>query len=753
MEVNWNASQLRLSVGDTAECRGVVPPAELSELPPETMVLRAGPVQSGLLCAAGVPASASARWNVGAAYAALEAVQRLGGSFLHPLAPILPAAAAGPAVAAALELNLTESPMMAVRGFHHHTEHPLELMDVLQGADAELDAGVRVPWAEMVPEVASWFTWCVANKVNRVEWVLLQTTQWRLTGFVDSGLRASRLSQLVQLGQNFSLKVGVDVPIAEVQQNGWFMVGAGQNPEAQSKAIEKRVDWLAAVGVDFIVTESGFSEFTHPADTVMLTLMNTLADYAQVHHGIPVLIKCHCSSDQVCPDYPDPRNRSRPLNFNQLPMMATKNLGVLPHTIQAYALDDPVAGSYGNVDFGDMFDWMLWEAANDTREVVFHPETNYWVNVDIDVPLFLPLYGFRRVRDLRLIRQRMAALGIPATRFSGQIVFSSGWEFGAWLSDVITANAMWSSATLGAADDAAALRQSMAALSSAFGDAGPGVVSELAALCQDQQELLILGRVGDFSPTTEQLTKLSGFAYLSGDDPWRSLTQLAGVATQPDKVRMFEYTDPNYPRALPLVRMMNTTFAARAAKLQSAVAGVSGPGRARLDDLAESLQLLALRATVVAELYTSASPGITVTDAALHTAAAERAIMLGTDVTAGRIARSPLKNPDRVYGWRPSNPTTYAFGYVWTAKALYYSWRDFGLVTRGTRELGPCYLNIQAPLATALGAGENISEWLAAATRRSSKTWERLVAECVAPPPAEPMFPRDLFPNDTTVLV
>ena len=69
-----------------------------------------------------------------------------------------------------------------------------------------------------------------------------------------------------------------------------------------------QVDWLHAAGVDYITTESGFSEFTHPADTVMLALMNELADYAaDTYTGMRTYIKCHCSAGQKCTTFTDPR--------------------------------------------------------------------------------------------------------------------------------------------------------------------------------------------------------------------------------------------------------------------------------------------------------------------------------------------------------------------------------------------------------------------------------------------------------------
>jgi len=56
------------------------------------------------------------------------------------------------------------------------------------------------------------------------------------------------------------------------------------------------------------------------------------------------------------------------------------------------------------------------------------------------VPLFLPLYGQRRQLDLRRIAVRESREDF---RISGQINFDSGWEWGYWVNDVVTARASW----------------------------------------------------------------------------------------------------------------------------------------------------------------------------------------------------------------------------------------------------------------------------------------------------------------------
>ena len=83
---------------------------------------------------------------------------------------------------------------------------------------------------------------------------------------------------------------------------------------------------FCAAGFDFLTTENGFSEFTHPLDTQMLAWINYTANYASQEYGYSVYIKCHCSTGQTCDHYVDPRT-GEPLNFNFLPMYATSSMG------------------------------------------------------------------------------------------------------------------------------------------------------------------------------------------------------------------------------------------------------------------------------------------------------------------------------------------------------------------------------------------------------------------------------------------
>jgi hypothetical protein len=93
--------------------------------------------------------------------------------------------------------------------------------------------------------------------------------------------------------------------------------------------------------------------------------------------------------------------------------------------VQYYNPTDP-ANTYGNANFTAMFSF-LNTSLTSGHQVVYHPETAYWINFDVAVPLFLPLYAYGRVSDLRSIASLEKQQGAT---MQGQMNFDSGWEWG-----------------------------------------------------------------------------------------------------------------------------------------------------------------------------------------------------------------------------------------------------------------------------------------------------------------------------------
>ena len=421
---------ISISFGNTTQTNMYISSEELSSAGPEGYVLKtraqinnaAGYVSvfacDGNSQVNGQPFTVYA--NVGLHYCSYAILELLGYGFLHPLQPLIPSSfkAINPTTNDA-NLNITESPYWPIRGFHYHTEHPLELCECLNGMNSN-----GTEWEDMVPEVGLYYEWLVANKQNRLEWVLLWTADWNEEAF--SPLRQQRLSTLISLGHQWGIAIGADVPIAERQQHAWFMTGPLPDLQEQTEQIQRHVDWLMAANYDYISTESGYSEFTHPNCTLMLEWMNITTAYVMDNFvNKRIYIKCHCSSGQVCDEYIDPYT-NEPVNFNFLPAFADPDLGVYAHTVQVYSFFQP-APSYGNTNFTYMLEFLLQQSTQ--REALFHGETAYWVNYDIDVPLFLPIYGSNRLKDMRTIAKYEKIYDVKTL---GQIDFTSGWEWAYW---------------------------------------------------------------------------------------------------------------------------------------------------------------------------------------------------------------------------------------------------------------------------------------------------------------------------------
>lgn len=652
---------LLLLLGNTTESEGIIPASELTKLEPESFrIVSTTNFINGFptIACNGLPLDSSRHQNIsfgisqvhyGAVLGSFACMERLGFAFLHPLEPFIPYQidfrvktcknfASGRRVSDFCILDETESPYWPERSFHIHTQHPLELTEVLQGHDipqfgphgphcAELWSsrtvqrrsvvGVHQPynhshqhskvsycerWEDMVSDVELLFQWAVANRLNKIEWLLLGNYKWG----DERATRQTRLRVLTALGHDYSLMVGADCPIGNIQQHAWSMVDTAEPVNKQLQRIRDRVDWIFDANFDFISTESGSSEFTHPECGLMLRLINEFAEYANGTWGREAAIKVHCSTGQHCKAHTYP-GTDKPLNFNFLPYYATSKLGVFPHTVQVYALDDPTAGAYGNENFSYVEEYLVLEAKRGQRSVMFYGETAYWVNVDIDVPLFMPLYGQRRLHDLRRLAGRELREDF---RMDGQMNFDSGWEWGYWLSDVVTARASWNprlspvmlhlremreasahnatvtscnathsqSDTCGVgsielelaleaaakydekSDEWSAFTESLTTVTSVFGpDIGPSMNDLLVRLAQQQAELLVHGRVRNESSPNIRL--LSGIAYLSGNDPWIDLPKRIGLPRlQPSKVGFKETDDPHWADALRLLHAMKTEF-------------------------------------------------------------------------------------------------------------------------------------------------------------------------------------------------
>jgi hypothetical protein len=720
--------------------------------------------------------------HYGAVLGAYATLELLGFSFLHPLQAYIPRSLT--LSNATTPQRRYETPHWPERGWHIHTQHPLEVNEVLQGFDIPHfgthghTCVVQDPkhrskvdtthtycerWEDMLDDVNRLFEWTVANRLNKIEWLLLGHRLWG----DELETRHYRLSIITSLAHDYSLMVGADCPLGNIQQHGWYMVNTRLPFQEQMKQIEARVDWIFNAGFDFLTTESGMSEFTHPECSLMLDMLNHYAQYVNHTWGREAGVKVHCSTGQTCHDFLDPRN-GEPVNFNFLTMFAVPELGVFPHTVQAYGFGDNTAGSYGNDNFSAIEEYLVYESKLGNRSVIYYGETSYWVNVDIDVPLFLPIIPQRRLQDLRKIARREIEEGF---HMHGQMNFDSGWEWAYWINDVITARASWNP-LLEEADEWMAFNRALAPVVSIFGGVvGPKVADLLMSLAQAQETLLIKGEVQGV-PSAD-IRKLSGFAYMSGVDTWVDVPRMFGVSmTQPDKVHLHEFAHTLWTHIHPLLAEMERVFGNISRQFDEVVVEyveLLGAGSSRMCDvegvgicgkrsmseeflleIQDCVRVLYLRARQTRLLYQSKDLETGAEDR-LHLLVLSREVLTEAGMIVRRredFYRVPLP---RVTAWR-ENPTVYRYGYLWSVHALYYWWRDQGLAEEGNMhiDISPCYLNRMDVSEVAVGWGKYSLELLRSFINKYSpfSTSHPLeIVNCIAPPSKAYSFPADLVIN------
>ena len=59
-----------------------------------------------------------------------------------------------------------------------------------------------------------------SNRLNKIEWLLLGNYKWGN----ELSTRQNRLRALTKIGHEYSLMVGADCPIGNIQQHAWSMV-------------------------------------------------------------------------------------------------------------------------------------------------------------------------------------------------------------------------------------------------------------------------------------------------------------------------------------------------------------------------------------------------------------------------------------------------------------------------------------------------------------------------------------------------
>lgn len=663
----------------------------------------------------------------GVGYGIYAVLQDMGFKFLHPLRADKEALNLD--VARLKQITRTEEPHWEKRGIHLHTMHPLELGNLMNGWGVSGPED-RTGWQQMLPYWSSYLEWMTAHKQNEVEWSLLWTPE--AGDFNQSPERQNRLKHLNTMAKSWGIDSGIVVGVRFTQQNNFTLLRAKRpnsnlpaTKEQNRQEIIANMDWVLQTGVTSVGGELGGGEFSSGDPTDTLDELNYLADHlAAQNPPVSYRVKIHVSQGQTTKLFKDPMT-NRNLNFNYLPLYANEKVGVMPHTVQMYSLLDP-APTYDNQDFSDILRFIKMAASGAVRgvkrEVLFYPETAYWVSYDVDVPLFLPAYPYRRVEDLRMIAidEISGDMKRSNSRMSGQMFFSSGWEFGYWFNDVITAEAAWNPHP----ESASAMDSFQKIISSTFrlNSRTQGITTILGNMAQHQHDLLIKGLVDGKAP--KKIDKRNGIAYLAGVETYDELPmffreyvpKFIGVSlplTQPNKFREdwafkrgYYMGEDKYTKELkPLLAAMAEVFQADASTMKALAENMHASGlSSELTDFVDGAQITANRASFVMNLWESRLSRFKQRNFRSEPAFQNlQQLMAQTlEITERRKSKIPMLPAHRalITGWESAgynNPTDYRYGYVWTSYNLLYWKREFNKLTFQHADGITCYMNTVKP--------------------------------------------------------
>jgi hypothetical protein len=547
--------------------------------------------------------SASEEWAA-TFYAGL---QKLGFLFPHPRVQVSPGREE---ILSRCGQTYVWDPRLKYRGFHLHNMHPNEwVQGFLMG-----DTGIAEDLVR----------WLARNGQNVLQTMILRTVA--LPELADYHRRPFELADALGIIR------GVTVSFELQQQKSYRLIPL-TTIRRRGATLRSSIDRLVhAIDFDYLNVELGRTEFTPASYEGTLRYLNEASERLRAY-GRGIFIKIHASTGQYRHDWG---------NFNYVPQYAHPSVGVQPHTVMFYALQDERTPVYGRTDFADMHAFMVVQSR--VRPTWYYAETSYWATMDSDVPLLLTDYLIARSQDMDLL----AAEGI-----NGQVNFTSGQELGYWLFD-------WTVALLVNREHA--------------GD--PMIGLRLLGECARTWE-----RILDYQHTH---VKRNGI-----------LPTIAATAPTDELPKPFKHKTHSR-MTLRELHKDRASLDEELARLEAAIAempSLDGVANPELRAMLEITWLRVQHAHAIRRVlrYRTDRRGRAewlATAASLRTAAEERIDAVIADHS--RYPEVPLFEQ-----WR--NPTSYAFGLHWTARTLHFWKREEQMVK--TWNFDPGFMNIYSARA------------------------------------------------------
>lgn len=331
-------------------------------------------------------------------YALLQ--EQLGFAFYHPRQNSIPTWENWPLQG---PLLFSGKPVFDKKGFHLHTQHPLELTEQLHDG--------TIPCA--LDDIKAYINWLVRNGQNYMEFCLLES--------IDRKKWPTHAAAIVSYAHSRGILAGVDFSLHMIQQKTFQLYKTPpQSFKAKQKQVIESIDWLMQADWDYLNMEFATAEFVGgnqaKKENLRLLIIKHLAEkYPRTKlMGRQHVVK-HDNEKAVT---------GKHFTWDSTKVALDRLRGVMSHTVMCYDMTEPNAPVYENQNQRHMFAFLLQQHA--IRETWYYPESAYWVTFDNSIPLFLLPYLSARLADIDTCE---------AYRIPGHLTFSSGWEWGYWLID------------------------------------------------------------------------------------------------------------------------------------------------------------------------------------------------------------------------------------------------------------------------------------------------------------------------------
>lgn len=430
---------------------------------------------------------------LGLQYGLAAVLEAAGYRFFHPWQTLRPETIAIDVDA----LERSSCPEMSVRGLQMHTLHPIEgYFDFWESGASNLAGAERV------------LDWLVKNRANHVQWVGLDDISGSFGRRQQWQEHTAAVLELAH-ARGLTASLGIQLFGSGNLQNAFDLLD-DTDGDIDAALAERLTEVTAATPFDGL--NLSFGEFFEEGPDVFIATIDRAWERLQeVSPGTWLTSLVHVGADLLV-EY-DGRDHI----YYTLAQYADPAITPHVHTVMYYNLFDDPGGSYHHEDY-DEHRALLLDRLTAGERVGYFPESAYWIAFDDSIPMYLPIYVKSRWRDLAEAKAHGGQNGHAG--IDEHVLFSSGWEWGYWQTDVAVLRANWAVP--------AAFEDLYGWMWAPYGEAGRGLADALGALADEQYEAYIGQRLA---------------AYVASKDSTMELGYGLGILSQPKRLSYDEIAE------------------------------------------------------------------------------------------------------------------------------------------------------------------------------------------------------------------